>query len=370
MQKLEPSEATTYSSLIDEAVFRETLVRERKRSERSGRSMILLLVGLEDGNLERWATNLERVVNAMSAIKTDIDRLGWFEAERTVCLIVPEVVPVNSTDICDRLEAEFNSALSRKCVEDPPHGLVLELRVHPKQGQADDDLTALIDPFFYPELSMNRKEKASFHNLKRGMDIVLSCLLLVLLSPLFFIVAALVKVSSQGPVFFRQVRVGHLMKPFTMYKFRTMHETADHRVHHDYVRWFITCSDKCQDQGSAPIFKLTGDNRITRIGWVLRRTSLDEIPQLWNVLKGDMSLVGPRPALPYEVRQYQPWHRSRVLEVKPGITGLWQVVGRSRTTFDEMIRLDLQYAETKSLWLDIKILLATPAAVIAGKGAC
>jgi lipopolysaccharide/colanic/teichoic acid biosynthesis glycosyltransferase len=119
-----------------------------------------------------------------------------------------------------------------------------------------------------------------------------------------------------------------------------------------------------------PDFRLVDDPRVTPLGRVLRKTSLDELPQLWNVLRGDMSLVGPRPALPYELEQYKPWHRRRVFEAKPGVTGLWQVTGRSRTTFDEMVRLDLQYARRCSLWTDIKILLATPAAVISGRGAC
>jgi lipopolysaccharide/colanic/teichoic acid biosynthesis glycosyltransferase len=162
------------------------------------------------------------------------------------------------------------------------------------------------------------------------------------------------------------------MKPFMILKFRTMHANADHGIHHNYVTWFITASDRNKTQGTEKekVFKLTNDPRITPIGQFLRKTSLDELPQLWNVLKGDMSLVGPRPPLWYELQQYKPWHRHRVLEAKPGITGLWQVKGRSRTTFDEMVRLDLRYARTKSFWVDIKILLATPIAVIRGKGAC
>ena len=124
------------------------------------------------------------------------------------------------------------------------------------------------------------------------------------------------------------------------------------------------------DSGNAGLFKIANDPRVTAIGRFLRRTSVDELPQLWNALRGDMSLVGPRPPLQYEVEQYQSWHRRRVLEAKPGLTGLWQVSGRSRTTFDEMVRLDLRYARSYSVWTDIKILLATPRAVISGKGAC
>jgi lipopolysaccharide/colanic/teichoic acid biosynthesis glycosyltransferase len=155
-----------------------------------------------------------------------------------------------------------------------------------------------------------------------------------------------------------------------MLKFRTMHANADSAVHHEYVSWFIKSSGKTQPGGQDGVFKLANDRRITPVGHILRKTSLDELPQLWNVFRGDMSLVGPRPPLPYEVEQYKPWHCRRVLEAKPGITGLWQVTGRSRTTFDEMVRLDLRYARTYSLWTDIKILLATPRAVISGKGAC
>ncbi len=154
-----------------------------------------------------------------------------------------------------------------------------------------------------------------------------------------------------------------------MLKFRTMEWGADQRLHHEFVSWFIKAGDQAHSPGNNELFKLTNDQRITPVGRMLRKTSLDELPQLWNVVRGDMSLVGPRPPLPYELAQYKPWHRRRVLEAKPGITGLWQVAGRSRTTFDEMVRLDLRYARRCSLWTDIKILLATPAAVISGKGA-
>jgi lipopolysaccharide/colanic/teichoic acid biosynthesis glycosyltransferase len=155
-----------------------------------------------------------------------------------------------------------------------------------------------------------------------------------------------------------------------MLKFRTMRVDADHAIHHQFVSSFIKPGGQAVESGKAGLFKIANDPRVTSIGRFLRRTSLDELPQLWNVLRGDMSLVGPRPPLQYEVEQYQSWHRRRVLEAKPGLTGLWQVSGRSRTTFDEMVRLDLRYARTYSVWTDIKILLATPRAVISGKGAC
>jgi lipopolysaccharide/colanic/teichoic acid biosynthesis glycosyltransferase len=160
-----------------------------------------------------------------------------------------------------------------------------------------------------------------------------------------------------------------MMKPFMMLKFRTMHVNNDHAIHREFVSSFIKSGDRTAAAGKTSLFKIVKDPRVTPLGRLLRRTSLDELPQLWNVLRGDMSLVGPRPPLAYEVEQYQWWHRRRVLEAKPGLTGLWQVTGRSRTTFDEMVRLDLRYARTYSAWTDFKILLATPRAVISGKGA-
>jgi len=150
-----------------------------------------------------------------------------------------------------------------------------------------------------------------------------------------------------------------------------MHIGNDRSIHRDFVTKLIA-SEEVSEAASGEtqaVYKLTNDKRVTRVGKFLRRTSLDELPQFFNVLKGDMSLVGPRPSVPYELEAYQTWHRRRVLDFKPGITGLWQVNGRSRVRFDEMVRLDLRYASTWSLWLDFKILLRTPGAVIAGTGA-
>ena len=203
--------------------------------------------------------------------------------------------------------------------------------------------------------------------LKRVLDIAGSAALMLMLLPVYMVVAALVKLTSDGPVFFRQDRVGRMGQPFRMLKFRTMKVNSDSAIHQKYVSDFISSSDRLDKSG---VFKIVNDPRVTPVGHILRKTSLDELPQFWNVLRGDMSLVGPRPPLAYEVQQYKPWHYRRVLEAKPGITGLWQVTGRSRTTFDDMVRLDLRYARTCSVWTDVKILLATPRAVISGKGAC
>jgi len=285
-------------------------------------------------------------------------------------LIVPEIDTANLASTCERLESKFRKEITNRFEGDLTERLSIKLCVYPEPPQLGDDELQAVDPFLYPELHVQQDRTAMFQMLKRGMDILGSLALLLLLSPLLLAIAGLVKLSSRGPVLFHQMRIGQMLKPFMMCKFRSMHANADHGVHHNYVSWFITSSGKGQEQDKNKIFKLTNDPRITPIGHFLRKTSLDELPQLWNVLVGEMSLVGPRPPLWYEVQQYKPWHRHRVLDAKPGITGLWQVTGRSRTTFDEMVRLDLRYARGRSLWADIKILLATPGAVIKGKGAC
>ena len=205
---------------------------------------------------------------------------------------------------------------------------------------------------------------------KRAVDVLLATTAMLVLLPLFIVATVLVRGTSRGPAFFRQTRVGRDMRPFEMWKFRTMYEDSDDAIHREFVAGLRKDipSDRVDGQD---IYKLTHDPRITPLGRWLRRLSVDELPQLINVLQGTMSVVGPRPALSWELELFGtlPRYRDR-FTVKPGITGLWQVSGRSRTTFDEMVRLDLRYARTRSLWTDIKILLATPRAVISGKGAC
>lgn len=356
--------------LLDERLFKQAITRERKRADRSGLAMVLLLVGLPNRSGEQGRADDAVVKNALSAVTSELDIPGWFESSHVIGLIVSEIDPADLTGTCRRLESTVQNAIELQGNEELAKHLSLRMRVYPEPTTSNEKQVCPMDPLLYPELSATQPAAQNFWILKRGMDIVFSALLLILLLPVFALIAAIVKLSSPGPVLFKQMRIGYLMTPFTMCKFRTMYATVDHQVHHDYVSWFITASDQTQSQQKPSVFKLTNDTRITPIGRFLRRTSLDELPQLWNVLIGDMSLVGPRPPLPYELQQYKPWHRGRVLEAKPGMTGLWQVVGRSRTTFDEMVRLDLRYARTMSLWSDIKILLATPAAVVTGKGAC
>ncbi len=206
------------------------------------------------------------------------------------------------------------------------------------------------------------------------MDVTISLLALALLSPLLLVIALLVKLDSEGPVLFRQERVGYdwrrrQIRLFVMHKFRSMVHDADESVHRTLVREWVRggVAHRTSD-GSAELVKLTNDPRITRVGRFLRKTSLDELPQLWNVLKGEMSLVGPRPVPLYEVEEYRPWQRRR-LETTPGITGAWQVKGRGLVSADDMARMDIEYIEQQSIWLDLQILLQTIPVVLSRRGA-
>ncbi len=203
---------------------------------------------------------------------------------------------------------------------------------------------------------------------KRLFDIVVSAVLLVALSLVFAVCALAVYFDSRGPVFFRQARVGERGQVFTFLKFRSMYANADQKLHQEYVSAFIMARAKAEETKDGALYKLVHDPRITRVGGWLRKTSLDELPQLWNVLKGEMSLVGPRPPIPYELEHYGDTHLQR-LAVKPGITGLWQISGRSRTTFEEMVALDLEYISKRSLAFDLRILLMTIPCVLLGRDA-
>jgi lipopolysaccharide/colanic/teichoic acid biosynthesis glycosyltransferase len=201
----------------------------------------------------------------------------------------------------------------------------------------------------------------------RCVDVVIALTLLLVLSPLLALIALAIRLDSSGPALFRQRRLGVRLEPFTVNKFRSMHQGASASVHRQFVLSLIA-GEKPPPAEHGPRFKLAGDDRVTRVGRFLRRSSLDELPQLWNVLRGDMSLVGPRPSIPYEVEHYPPTWFTR-FEVKPGITGLWQVSGRGELTVPEMIELDAEYVRRRSLRLNTLILLRTIPAVLSSRGA-
>lgn len=229
--------------------------------------------------------------------------------------------------------------------------------------------------------SEGHERRRVYHCLKRLLDIVVSLIALIVFFPLMVLIGLLIVVTSSGPAIFRQERIGSRRRwdrglerwiptPFTMYKFRTMRRDTDSSMHRAFVTAFInhdTSSMSAIQGDKTAITKIVNDPRITPLGRFLRKSSLDELPQLWNILIGDMSLVGPRPPLAYEVEEYQPWHWRR-LQAKPGLTGFWQVSGRSSTTFDDMVEMDIWYSEQTSLLLDLKILLRTVTVVLSGKG--
>ena len=350
--------------VVSEAMFRGVLVRERKRADRSNGAFILLLLEID---AELTPLTWRHAFEALAAAKRDTDVIGWFERGRVVGLLLLEA-GVTDAAVCRALEDRVRGELAKRLNSTSMAGVSIGVHAHPAPLEDREDGAEPIDELLVA--MQPRDDRSLTARIKRALDVSGSLMLLLLVGPAFLMIAALIKLTSPGPVFFRQIRIGQDAKPFTILKFRTMFANADHALHRDYVSWFIQSSGQGAAGSHNGVFKLTHDPRITPIGHLLRKTSLDELPQFLNVLTGEMSLVGPRPPIPYELEQYKPWHCRRVLDAKPGITGLWQVSGRSRTTFDEMVRLDLRYARTRSLWTDIKILLATPRAVISGKGAC
>jgi len=209
------------------------------------------------------------------------------------------------------------------------------------------------------------KEKALL--LKRAPDLLLASLMLIVFSPLLFLIMLAIKIGSPGPVLHAQIRLGKGGKPFRFYKFRSMYVNTDDTGHRSYVKKLITADNPYKvDENGKPLFKICDDGRVTRVGSLIRKYSLDEFPQLFNVLRGEMSLVGPRPPLPYEYEDYSDWHRKR-LDGIPGITGLWQVSGKNTIPFEEMVELDIHYLKNWSLWLDINIILRTIPAMLNGR---
>jgi len=344
---------------VEEPLFRDILIREWRRADRFDQSFVLVLVELTV-NATEWG----EIIKHLTALIPDTDVIGWFEQDRVLGLLW--------------LDRDGSSAFAVREIEHKVRGEVDRLTdgasrawisVHVPEASETRCDAFRADPVF-EELRGSQGHSVVRDAAKRMLDIVGSLALLIVLSPVLALIAVLVKLTSSGPVFFRQDRVGASLKPFTMLKFRTMRVDADHEMHRQFVTEFINAGADASPTADNGLFKIVNDPRVTSVGGALRKSSLDELPQLWNVLRGDMSLVGPRPPLSYEVEQYKRWHYRRVLEAKPGITGLWQVAGRSQTNFDDMVRLDLQYVQNQSAWTDIKILLATPRAVISGKGAC
>ncbi len=346
--------------------FHHMLHIERKRTERSKNPFLLLLLDISKLTIKyQDSETLSTVNTALNSSLRETDIIGWYKSYQTIGIIFTEILegPDNFTDIVIQ---KIYSRLSQQLDPDLIKQISISFHLFP-ESNGNMSLDEPFNIFLYPDMTKNNIGKTFSLGVKKVIDLFGSAVALFLFSPLFLIIAAAVKLTSPGPVFFKQERVGLNGKIFPFLKFRSMETNCDSKQHQDYIKKYINDQNNCATEPG--VFKLTNDSRITKVGSFIRKTSLDELPQLINVLKGDMSLVGPRPPIPYECELYDIWHRRRLLSCKPGITGLWQVTGRSRTTFDEMVRLDLKYIREWNLLLDLKIIIMTPKAVIGGNGA-
>ena len=363
------------TSLHPEKYFLNVLRLERRRSERSLRSFVLMVIGLNGfpRKSERQEI-IKDITRVLSATTRDVDMKGWYKHNESIGIIFNEIssttqnLQTNQQYTLNKVWGNLTEYLGLARFDK----LELSYQIFPgdfvslpkvKQGDMNQ----------HPNLFVPPPAKKVAFALKRMVDIVGSLCAIALSTPVFLLVAALIKLNSPGSVFFKQERVGLHGKKFMFLKFRSMHTNNDPTIHKEFVRKLIQGgkADHSQSVGAqqAKDFKIKDDPRVTSIGKFIRKTSIDELPQFFNVLKGDMSLVGPRPPIPYECEEYDIWHRSRVLDMKPGITGLWQVDGRSATSFDDMVRMDIRYIREWSLLLDMKIIVKTPFVVLTCKGA-
>jgi lipopolysaccharide/colanic/teichoic acid biosynthesis glycosyltransferase len=356
---------------LPEESFVSMFQLEQRRTERSRRPFVLMLLEstrfFGEGNKEGTR---QKILSTLSDSTRETDIRGWYKTGSALGIIFTEIGEVDQKSDANALTTRIRSLLSRLLSAEQINQINLSFYVFPEDwneggtGRCDSSTSRR-------DFTQVGKPKKPSHMVKRSIDIVGSLFALIVASPLFMAIAVAIKLTSEGSVLFRQRRIGQYGHGFTFLKFRSMCSGNNSAIHEEFVKRLIAGavnSEQTTDH-EQNVYKLTDDPRVTAVGRFLRKTSLDELPQFLNVLMGEMSLVGPRPPVPYEVECYDLWHRRRLREVKPGITGLWQVTGRSKTKFDDMVRLDLQYARSWSLWLDLKILWRTPGAVLMGDGA-
>ena len=392
------------------------LGEERRRSERSGLPFSLLIMDISelvDLSEQHPHLNLLQMKKAISTMVQEncrsIDIKSWY-SDTSLKILLPETSMKNAHIISEKLQANFNngfrSMFSIKNTIDIKKNMMItsfpEIMNNSKSSSSSktgginksETTSAFMSDSECKTSSILRMKWEPLNQtnitwplysdllkghdfpnfekwIKRSIDIIGALVGIIIFSPVMLVIAILIKITSCGPILFRQERMGFLGKTFTFLKFRSMYTDCSEDRHKEYVTKLIKNTLGTTDDASEckPVYKMNDDPRVTPFGYFLRKSSLDELPQLINVLKGEMSLVGPRPPIPYEVEKYENWHFRRVLEVKPGITGLWQVEGRSSTTFNEMVRLDIAYVNNFSLWLDLKILFKTIWVVFTGKGA-
>jgi lipopolysaccharide/colanic/teichoic acid biosynthesis glycosyltransferase len=346
------------NEVLARQVFLGKLEREKRRADRSKSPLSIVRYQLQVDDQVRGTA--ERLVDVLRASCRETDTLGEFDVG-AVGVLLPGTGEDGARVFVRKLAertSDLRVSVSVTTYPDDAFGNIAK-------GQGiPDEAAAFVDDGAVPTRTV---EDA----IKRLLDVLLSVSLLFALAPLMIGTAIAVAATSRGPVIFRQPRLGKGGVPFDFYKFRSMHQSNDDSIHRAFVANLIQGkhADINQQSSADPLFKIKHDPRVTSVGRFIRSTSIDELPQLFNVLKGDMSLVGPRPPLSYEAAQYQSWHLRRILEVRPGITGLWQVEGRSRVSFDEMVRMDLRYIKQRSLALDFKLLVRTVSVVLARQGA-
>jgi len=346
-------------SILPKYHFLECLRIEKRRADRSKAPLSIALL-----SFQKEAMNEPKLVRGFleslqrNARETDIK--GWVD-HNVIGIILPDTNEKGAQRFVEKI-FNNNGKISYSVILGTYPDQLFHQLFSEEEGQPD---------LFPINLDGSFQSHKIQNALKRGMEIIGSLFGLILFSPLMVITAIAIRVTSRGPVIFKQIRLGKKGTRFSFYKFRSMLSNMDDQIHREYVTNLIKGNLEKINQGDieTPLYKMKSDPRVTPIGKIIRKTSIDELPQFFNVLKGEMSLVGPRPPIPYEVEKYEPWHLRRILEVKPGITGLWQVDGRSKTSFDDMVRLDLRYVQNWSLWLDLKILLKTVKAVVHPKGA-
>jgi len=349
--------------------FRDILGRERARSDRTGGQLSLIIFEMGDRNTDKTTTR--HLVHILTQRIRSIDEVGWFDT-LLLGIVLPDTPTEGASklanDICQQFTIK-NKTISPifKIYTYPSDWLPGFKENSPNHPSVKTDLYGGVPPatqsgkgkILNCDSLMEGLEPLLVQHMplwKRGIDILGSLFGLVLLFPVFLIISIVIKTVSSGPVFFKQKRVGYLGKPFNCLKFRTMHPNANSFAYEQHL-------SECINSDS-PLTKLDNDDsRIIPFGKLLRKTGLDEVPQFLNVLRGEMSLVGPRPDVPYSVQRYTQWHHKR-FDALPGLTGLWQASGKNKTTFKEMIRLDITYIQQISFCLDLKILLKTAPVII------
>jgi len=344
---------------LTRAQFLNCLRIEKRRSERSKSPLSLVLFSI-NADMKNGDKLLKEFFLFIHKITRETDVKGII-SENLVGLILPDTDKNGAQTCIKKLiqsDGYFPYSVTSATYPDTVFQKLLE--------EAEDQ------PDLFPiNVDEEIKSLGAQLILKRALDIFGAIFGLILFSPFMAVISLANKMDSPGPIIFRQTRFGRSGAKFEFLKFRSMYVNNDPKIHQEYVSNLIKGRLDIINQGDEKkaIFKMRSDPRITRVGKIIRKLSLDELPQFWNVLRGDMSLVGPRPPIDYEIEKYEPWHLRRILEMKPGITGLWQVGGRNTTSFDDMVRLDLRYVRNWSLWLDIKIILRTILEMIRPSGA-